>query len=348
VAQERQFEGDETWLTLQNWLKGQKASERLAGSILQSEGYLEVDPSHPLGGQDGGKDILCEKDGMSFVGAVYFPRGQQGFADIKKKFTDDLEGVAKNKARGFVFVTNQELRLAERRALENVDPNRVVELYHLERLTLLLNVPKNYGVRLEYLGIRITEDEHLAFLAARDQEHYRRLQEIESRLDKVVDKIEQQAKDLVGYATGGDSLAFFTPSIRAGTDVVELYLFNDSKYPIFDICGYYVNLDDQQVESDVANFELPLVHTPFQFGTLHAGKAIVPALRFDMSNRTRLAINLFLHTRTRFLMQFFRFFKKAQEITIAYKTQDLKAVIDRKVPVTIPGYNPEDPDAVFK
>jgi hypothetical protein len=89
----RRLEGDETWRTLLDWTKEQKASERLAGAILQSEDYKEIDPSHPLGGQDGGKDILCRKDGFMFVGAVYFPRGQQPFTAIKKKFADDLEGV---------------------------------------------------------------------------------------------------------------------------------------------------------------------------------------------------------------------------------------------------------------
>jgi len=33
------------------------------------EGYEAIDPSHPLGGQDGLKDIVCAKDGVKSTGA---------------------------------------------------------------------------------------------------------------------------------------------------------------------------------------------------------------------------------------------------------------------------------------
>ena len=105
---------DETWHRLLQWTYGQAPSERLAAQILISEGYESVDPSHPLGGPDGGKDAVCKKDGKKWVMAAYLPRGQQPFSAIKKKFLDDLDGMATNNADGLVFVTNQELRLAER------------------------------------------------------------------------------------------------------------------------------------------------------------------------------------------------------------------------------------------
>ncbi len=58
---------DETWHRLREWTNGQPASERLAAQILLHERYTELDPSHPLGGPDGAKDALVQKDGERWI-----------------------------------------------------------------------------------------------------------------------------------------------------------------------------------------------------------------------------------------------------------------------------------------
>src|SRR4051794_24721705 len=108
---------DETWHRLREWTNGQARSERLAAQILLSEGFTGLDPSHPLGGPDGGKDAIANKDGKKWVMAVYFPRGQADLRAIKQKVLADLSGVASNAADALVFVTNQELSLGDRDAL---------------------------------------------------------------------------------------------------------------------------------------------------------------------------------------------------------------------------------------
>ncbi|ARV61192.1 hypothetical protein BZZ01_23545 [Nostocales cyanobacterium HT-58-2] len=148
---------DETWHRLREWTNGQAPSERLAAQILLHEGYKDLDPSHPLGGKDGKKDALCKKDGQQWLMAVYFPRGQKNFDDIKNKFLHDLKGVKANKADALAFVTNQELRLAERQELHKSAGNITVELFHLERITAILDQPKMHGVRKQFLGIDFTE-----------------------------------------------------------------------------------------------------------------------------------------------------------------------------------------------
>ena len=70
----RRTDGDETWNRLLNWIKGQKASERLAIHILRAEGYRSIDPSHPLGGKDGLIDFVTSRDNIRWIGAAYFPR----------------------------------------------------------------------------------------------------------------------------------------------------------------------------------------------------------------------------------------------------------------------------------
>lgn len=145
--------------------KRQAPSERLAGQILRMEGFESIDPSHPLGGRDGLKDIVCGRGTKRWIGAAYFPRGQQAFRAISNKFADDFEGVAQNKVDGFAFVTNQELKLGEREALVSNTKGTNVEVFHLERIASILDSPRCYGLRLEYLDIEMTKEEQLAFVA---------------------------------------------------------------------------------------------------------------------------------------------------------------------------------------
>lgn len=165
----RQFEGDETWSRLINWTKGQKASERLAAHVLSSEGFKSLDPSHPLGGKDGLKDIISTKDNLQWIAAAYFPRGQKKIIEIKKKFSADLKGIATNNVSGLAFITNQELTLNERKQLKDLGKPHIIEIFHLERVSHILDNAKNYGVRLEFLDIEMTREEQLAYFAVKDE-----------------------------------------------------------------------------------------------------------------------------------------------------------------------------------
>ncbi|WP_068818389.1 hypothetical protein [Phormidesmis priestleyi] len=144
---------DETWHRLREWTNGQAPSERLAAQILLHEGYESLDPSHPLGGKDGKRDALCKKNGQQWIMAVYFPRGQKDFKDIQDKFLSDLKGVKTNNADALAFVTNQELRLAERQELHESAENISVELFHLERITAILDKPEMHSIRKQFLSI---------------------------------------------------------------------------------------------------------------------------------------------------------------------------------------------------
>ncbi|MEH1948220.1 MAG: hypothetical protein V7K77_14895 [Nostoc sp.] len=148
---------DETWHRLREWTNGQASSERLAAQILLHQKYKDLDPSHPMGGKDGIKDAVCQKDGQDWLMAVYFPRGQQNFREIKKKFLNDLKGVKLNKVDALAFVTNQELRLAERQTLHKASGKISVELFHLERITTILDQPEMAVVRKQFLGIDYAE-----------------------------------------------------------------------------------------------------------------------------------------------------------------------------------------------
>lgn len=164
---QRQTDGDETWNRLLNWSKGQK-SERLAAHILSSEGFKSIDPSHPLGGKDGLKDIIAIKDNLQWIAAAYFPRGQKTFIEIRQKFIGDIKGIQINKVSGLAFVTNQELTLGERKELKDIGKPHIIEIFHLERITHILDTAKNYGIRLEFLDIELSKEEQLSYFASRD------------------------------------------------------------------------------------------------------------------------------------------------------------------------------------
>jgi hypothetical protein len=85
------------------------------------------------------------------IGA-YFPRGQQSLKEIEDKLAGDFKGVEKNQAGALAFVTNQELRRGERKALRGAIDG-TVEIFHLERLTTILDQPKMYGIREQFLSI---------------------------------------------------------------------------------------------------------------------------------------------------------------------------------------------------
>lgn len=150
---------DETWHRLREWTACQAPSERLAAQVLLAEGYEDLDPSHPLGGPDGGRDAVCRKNGQTCLMAVYFPERPETLRHHQEEVSrlGDLVGVRANKAKVLAFVTNQELSLAQRADLRKAAKKVATELYHLERVTTILDKPSMSEVRNRFLGIDAPE-----------------------------------------------------------------------------------------------------------------------------------------------------------------------------------------------
>lgn len=173
----KRYRGDETWNRLLFWSDAQKASERLAGHILAAEGYKSIDPSHPLGGRDGLKDITCKKDSVSWIAACYFPNGQKSFKDIQEKFLHDATAIPKKKNSGFIFLTNQYLKISEREKLAKSTQLKNTVIFHLEMVVHILNKPENYGIRLEFLDIEMNREEQIAFFADWSKKYFQDLED---------------------------------------------------------------------------------------------------------------------------------------------------------------------------
>jgi len=185
----------DTEIKLKLWRGDQIRAERLAAALLHIEGFTSVDPQCPLGGPDGLKDVLCEKNGWKYVAAAYFPTTDQTFSAVQRKFKHDLEGVDANSADGIVFITNQQLSPTERENLteEATSRGHAAIVYHLERVRAVLDSPSGYGVRLEYLDVEMQREEQLSFFALWDRSFAGRLRDhgqmIVGEISKKIDSL---------------------------------------------------------------------------------------------------------------------------------------------------------------
>ena len=184
------------------------------------------------------------------------------------------------------------------------------------------------------------------FLASWATEQFFRVQKeahIEKNLTSIESRGEKHTQDFMGYTTGSDSVAYFMPMIK-GPGVLELGLINNSTYPVFDIQAEVIDLDEL-IDPQKGKF---WTRHRFVLGSLYPSKIVMEAYRFDLSNRDRLNINIFIQTRTQGLTQQLRIIKKPDGISIAIKTTAGEKVIECRVPEDFPGFNQADPDAVFK
>jgi hypothetical protein len=230
---------DETWHRLREWTYGQTQSERLAGQILIAEGYTGFDPSHPLGGPDSGHDGMATKDGQRLVMAVYFPRGQQSLNSTKAKFATDLEGVASNNADGIVFVTNQELTLSERRELGE-STGSPVDLYHLERITAVLDQPPMRPTRNQFLGTYGDD--------------------IDAHVGAAISRLE-------GMQTGGNTFCYwmlYDFDMQASI-AKQWVVIRRGEYPLYNV---HIRISEAETRTDAVNEALGELNAPAIFRTL--------------------------------------------------------------------------------
>lgn len=91
---------------------------------------------------------------------------------------------------GIAFVTNQDITLAQRQQITEFVGDSKVDLLHMERTVSILNSPKCYGIRLEYLDIEMTKEEQISYFEARDASFTELQKELGERIDKLQRHIE--------------------------------------------------------------------------------------------------------------------------------------------------------------
>lgn len=182
------------------------------------------------------------------------------------------------------------------------------------------------------------------FFRVKKQAHVERnLTSIEQRVESLVAKLEKHTKDFIGYSTGSDSYVWFEPAFRS-EDQLELGLLNLSEYPVFDVHAELVDLDEPL---DHARSKY---HTRHSFGceSLFPNKILPAAYRIDVKNRERLALNIFIRTRSQSITQELRFVWLGGKRLVAMKTSVEGKVTKLEIPSDFPGADLANPQSVFE
>lgn len=167
---------------------------------------------------------------------------------------------------------------------------------------------------------------------------------IESRVTALIDRLEKHTTDFLGYTTGGDSWAAFSPAIPHDTNIVEFMIHNESKYPVFDIYAEAIDLDEP-IDPDKGKF---WTRHRFVLQSLYPNKAVLAAYRFNLAGKQRLRVNIFVQARNGGLTQEFRIERVANWFAFATTTTVDGNIVKQEVPENFPGFDPADPAKVFK
>jgi hypothetical protein len=170
----------------------------------------------------------------------------------------------------------------------------------------------------------------------------RNLTNIEARVTTLVERLEKHTTDFVGHATGGDSYASFLPSISR-SDVIELMLSNQSKYPVFDIFAEAIDLDEP-IDPEAGKF---WTRRPFVLRSIYPGKAVMGAYSFDVRGKNALNVNVFVQSRNKGLIQQFRVARVGDWFSIAIRTTVEGEVVQESIPDNFPLPDPANPKSIF-
>jgi hypothetical protein len=164
----------ETEERLRTWTQSQADRERLCAALLElDQRFQDVKPRRPKGGPDGARDIEAKYEGRVVWGAVGFRNNAIDSKEDKQwvatKFRSDLDAalVESPGLHGFVFLTNVDLTPAEREVLESYARSKVAfcEIFYRERIRLVLDSPKGFAYRYQFLGLTMSDPEQVSFFA---------------------------------------------------------------------------------------------------------------------------------------------------------------------------------------
>ena len=159
---------------LRNHLNGrQPEQERLCAAVLRaSPDYTHVKSLLPDGGRDGGKDLVARYvDGLEVRGGIGFVNNANDSSahrrQAKKKFTEDCRSALAGNAalKHFVFFTNVGITPKGKEELERHGREQgllTTDIYDRERIRAVLDSPRGYAYRLQFLDIEMTKEEQLS------------------------------------------------------------------------------------------------------------------------------------------------------------------------------------------
>lgn len=210
--------------------------------------FSDVQPRHPRGGPDGGRDIEAVfRHGQRAFGAVGFVN-QANDSDeqkrkIKGKFSSDLQSAvsAEPKPDVFVFFTNISLTIGEKDTLvADAKAAKFIycDIFDRERIRIILDNADGFSIRFQYLGLPLSEAEQASFFAKWGDDIQSVVSTGFQRIEKALDRILflQEAADVMSDLT----LGFELDRAYSADDIGHFRAFcymqlKEPKYEIFEV-----------------------------------------------------------------------------------------------------------------
>lgn len=152
--------------------------------------------------------------------------------------------------------------------------------------------------------------------------------------------IESKTDEISRSITGGDAFPYFLPSFpRGSTQILEMMVLNESKYPLYEITARIVDINKmktvfQQIkengatlkESDLSKFE-----DYISIGNIGPKKAMMKAMTVSLPEQcNEYFINIFFNARNGSCTQMLRFKKIEGKWVVANKVErDSEVVFER-------------------
>jgi hypothetical protein len=102
------------------------------------------------------------------------------------------------------------------------------------------------------LDIEITKEELLAFHESRDRNYLDRIEQVNRRLDGLLQQFERSTEDTIGFLTGGDSYVkiYMRPEFFDKPGKILIMVELVGKYPVFDVGIGLSRVSKEQSEID--------------------------------------------------------------------------------------------------
>ena len=248
--------------------------ERMCADLLPLLGsYNNVEPRRPRGGRDGGRDIQAvyiveNKKVFCAVGFKNWSSNPENHVkEIFFKFKEDLKSAKKAKTDlfGFIFLTNIDLtpkdvqNLIDHAKKEGIEH---CEVFPCEKLRVALDSTLGIGLRLKYLGIKLSLEELSAFVEYTGQRHAEELLKLEQMqadliqeqkemkqaassllqtVNDVSERLNLATTQIIATSTGGDSFCYLMPmeiNKVSETDnrlIMNYAIIHRGNYPLFEV-----------------------------------------------------------------------------------------------------------------
>lgn len=163
---------------------------------------------------------------------------------------------------------------------------------------------------------------------------------VKNELEGLVSKLNQQTEDIIGFATGKKSKPYFMPVLEyENSQEISVHFANNSKYPVYDVIGHYLDLDELRK----ANI---LKKHPFELGNIFPLQVIRNVFVLPMQGKDRIHIEIRFNTRAEFCIQEVLAIRANDKIHIAFKVHSNNKTTTN-IPSDFPEYDSENPESIF-